>query len=446
MNVRLDFGRTGVEVDLPSNHEITVVAARRHRPIADPHTAVREALFRPIESPPLVTVARGRKKGVIVVSDKTRPVPYKIILPALLETLHAAGLQPEQLEIVVATGLHRPNSPSELEEMLGAQVVRHYAVRNHVARDDAAHGFLGTTSRGTEIWIDRGYLQPDLRILTGLIEPHLMAGYSGGRKALCPGLAGVRTMRSAHGPEMLEGSVGPGILDGNPFHADLLEIVSRVGADFLCDVTIDRNRQLTGVYAGHVIAAHLAGARAVESQVSVSLPEAVDIVITSGGGYPLDQTLYQSIKGLVGALNIVRTGGAILLVAELAEGAGSAEFVRLLAAADSPAAFMGQLRRPDFFHIDQWMVQHLCQVLRKASVWIVAPRQVVEFRPGFAVRWASSVDAALQEAFDVVGGHATIAVVPEGPYTLPTVRGRKLAIGSAWRETDAARQAEEPTF
>jgi nickel-dependent lactate racemase len=233
---------------------------------------------------------------------------------------------------------------------------------------------------------------------------------------------------------MLEGHVGPGILQGNPFHEDLLEIVARVGADFLCDVTIDRMRRMTGVYAGDVVQAHLAGAEALEQQVLVTLPESVDIVLTSAGGYPLDQTLYQAIKGLVAALNIVRPGGAIVLVAELSEGAGSAEFVRLLLSASSPDAFMEQLLQPGFFQVDQWMVQHLCQVLRKASVWIVSRHKVVEFPDGFAIRWAASAEAALAEIKERFPQARSVAVIPEGPYTLPTVRGVKMPLGAAWKQ------------
>jgi len=434
MQVQLDFGRSGITVALPVWAEAVLLETKRNPAVANPSAAVADALAAPIGTPPLAVLAHGKRRAVVVVSDKTRPVPYRVLLPPLLRTLRDAGLPAEQVEILVATGLHRANTLAELEEMLGADVVRTYPVRNHVARDDDAHEYLGTTSRGTEIWIDRGYLRADLRILTGLIEPHLMAGYSGGRKALCPGLAGVRTMRSAHGPTMLEGHVGPGILQGNPFHEDLLEIVARVGADFLCDVTIDRMRRMTGVYAGDVVQAHLAGAEALEQQVLVTLPESVDIVLTSAGGYPLDQTLYQAIKGLVAALNIVRPGGAIVLVAELSEGAGSAEFVRLLLSASSPDAFMQQLLQPGFFQVDQWMVQHLCQVLRKASVWIVSHHKVVEFPDGFAIRWAASAEAALAEIKERFPQARSVAVIPEGPYTLPTVRGVKMPLGTAWKQ------------
>lgn len=434
MRIQIDFGRQGLTVELPEHVSAEVVQGRRRAPLSSPEPAVREALLQPIAAPPLAEVARGRDSAVVVVSDKTRPVPYSTLLPPILEILQECGLGPERVEILVATGLHRPNSLGELKEMLGDAIVRRYRVRNHDARDENGHAWVGTTSRGTEVWIDKGYLAADLRILTGLIEPHLMAGYSGGRKALCPGLAGVHTIRQVHGPRMLEGNVGPGILDGNPFHEELLEILDRVGADFVCDVTIDRERRLTGVFSGHPIAAHREGARSLEEQVMVSVKEPADIVLVSAGGYPLDQTLYQSIKGLAAALNVVRRGGAIILVAELSEGAGSQEFVNLLNSVESPEAFMQCVWEPGFFCIDQWMVQHLCQVLRKAAVWIVARRPIVTFGQGFAVRWADTAEAALRDALACIGSKARVLVIPDGPYTLATVQGQKLALGTAWQD------------
>ncbi|MCX8072691.1 MAG: nickel-dependent lactate racemase [Candidatus Binatia bacterium] len=433
MNVRLDFGRRGIDVELPVGLDVTVTQGQRRPRVADPTGAVLHALEQPIGTPPLAQLAHGRKRAVVVISDKTRPIPYRTVLPPILDTLNRAGLGPGEVEILVATGLHRPNTADELVEMLGEDVLRSYRVRNHVARNQDEHAFVGSTKRGTEIWIDRGYLNADLRILTGLIEPHLMAGYSGGRKAVCPGIAGVRTIRAVHGPKMLEGWVGPGIIEGNPFHEEMLEVVKLTGADFLCDVTIDRNRCVTGVFAGDVVAAHARGVRAVEEQTLVAVAEPADVVLVSAGGYPLDQTLYQSIKGLVAALNVVRPGGAIVLVAELAEGAGSEEFVGLLQSVQSPGEFMHRVWQPDFFTFDQWMVQHLCQVLRKASVWIAAPKPVLQFREGFAVQWAPTPEAAIDAALRHVGGKHLL-VIPDGPYTLATVRGRKLALSGAGAE------------
>jgi len=432
MELRLDYGRSGLTIQLPKSLRLSVVEPSQGLPLADPAGAVAHAVAHPIGACPLAEVARGRRDAVVVISDKTRPVPNAIVLPPILRTLEAAGIARERIEILVATGLHRANTPAELVEMTNAEIVARYRIRNHVARNADEHLHLGRTTRGTEIWLDRGFLAADLKVVTGLIEPHLMAGYSGGRKGVAPGLAGVETMRSAHGPVMLEDNVGPGIVDGNPFHEDLLEIARLARVDFLVDVSIDRARSLTGVFAGDIEQAHTAGMQAVERVVRVDLDAPADIVITSAGGYPLDDTFYQAIKGLTGALNIVRRGGTIILAAALTEGIGSADFQALLRTTHGNDDFMARITSPGFFRIDQWMVQHLCQVLRKAAVVVVTAGLTPETVHGLLVTPAATVEDALSRALARYGSAAHVAVLPQGPYVLATVRGRKLALGRAW--------------
>jgi nickel-dependent lactate racemase len=437
MQVRLDYGRTGLTIAVPDDLHVSIVEPAKGAPIADPVAAVEEALAHPIGACPLAEVARGRHDAVVIISDKTRPVPNGLILPPILRTLEAAGIARDHIEILVATGLHRANTQEELVAMTSPELVQRYRFRNHVARDPDDHVHLGRTSRGTEIWLDRGFLAADLKIATGLIEPHLMAGYSGGRKAVAPGLAGVDTMRSAHGATMLEGHVGPGIIDGNPFHEDLLEIVRKVGVDFLVDVSINRKRELTGVFAGDIERAHETGMRFVAQEVCVDLDAPADIVISSAGGFPLDDTYYQSIKGMVAALNVVKRGGTIILAAALTEGIGSAEFQRLLRETRGNDDFMARVTAAGFFAIDQWMVQHLCQVLRKANVIVVTDGMPADTVCGLLVDHAPTVEAALQRARSRADAHPHLAVLPQGPYVLATVRGRKLSLGRAWMDAAA---------
>lgn len=437
MEIRLDYGRTGLTVRLPDDIEVSVLEPRPGPPLADPSAAVAAALAAPIGAAPLVEVARGRRDAVVVISDKTRPIPYAVVLPPLLAALQAAGIPRRRIEILVATGLHRANTAEELAAMTGPAVAADYRIRNHVARDAAQHVHLGRTARGTELWIDRGYVDADLKIVTGLIEPHLMAGYSGGRKAVAPGCAGVETMRSLHGAAMLEERIGPGLIADNPFHAELVGIARRVGVDLMCDVTIDRQRRLTGVYAGDLEQAHAAGVRAVEAQVDAVVDRPADIVITSAAGFPLDDTYYQSIKGMVAALNVVRRGGTIILAAAMAEGIGSAEFQRLLAETATPDDFMARITGPGFFTVDQWMLQHLCQVRRKAALMVVSDGLAARPPHNLLAELAPSVEEALARCRARYGARPHVAVLPEGPYVLPTVRGRKLALGTAWMD-DAA--------
>jgi nickel-dependent lactate racemase len=437
MQVRLDYGRAGLEVTLPDDVDVSILEPSKGVPLADPQGAVEQALAAPIGAEPLAELARSRRDAVVVISDKTRPVPYGVVLPPLLRTLEAAGIPRERIELLVATGLHRPNTRDELAAMTSAEIVARYRIRNHVAREQSEHVHLGRTERGTEIWIDRGYVEADLKVITGLIEPHLMAGFSGGRKAVAPGCAGVETMRSLHGAAMLESPLGPGRIDGNPFHDELVGIARRVGVDFLCDVAINRDRRLTGVFAGDLEEAHAAGVRLVERHVRADLDRPADIVITSAGGFPLDDTYYQAIKGPVAALNVVRRGGTIILAAAITEGIGSAEFQRLLAETKRPDDFIARITTGGLFSIDQWMLQHLCQVLRKAEIILVSGGLASDATHGLLVSTAPTVEAALAHCREKYGTRPHIAVMPQGPYVLATVRGRKLALGTAWLD-DAA--------
>jgi nickel-dependent lactate racemase len=437
MEVRLDYGRTGLTVRLPDELRASVLEPSKGVPLPEPTEAVRAALRRPIGAPPLAEITPGRPTAVVVISDKTRPVPYEIVLPPILECLEGAGIGHDQIEILVATGLHRPNTEQELAAMVGAAIMRNYRIRNHLAREQEQHVHLGRTKLGTEVWIDRGLVEADLKIVSGLIEPHLMAGFSGGRKAVAPGLAGLQTMHSLHGAAMLEANLGPGIIEGNPFHEDLLEIARLTGVDFMVDVTVNRHRQITGVFAGDILRAHLEGVRFVEEHVGAELDAPADIVITSGGGYPLDETYYQSVKGMVAALNVVRRGGTIILAAALNEGIGSAEFRRLLSETRGNDEFMARITSPGFFSIDQWMVQHLCQVLRKAKVVLVSDGIEPEAAQTLLAEPAASVEEALAGCLPSYGPQPRIAILPQGPYVLATVRGRKLSLGRAWTDEAA---------
>jgi len=211
MQIRLDYGRTGLDVELPADLRLSIVEPAKGVPLADPRAAIAAALAQPLGTRPLAELARGRRDAVVVISDKTRPVPYGIVLPPLLETLERAGIARDRIELLVATGLHRSNTADELAAMTSPEIVARYRLRNHVARDAGQHVHLGRTARGTEIWLDRGFIDADLKVVSGLIEPHLMAGFSGGRKAVAPGCAAVETMRSLHGATMLEAALGPGI-------------------------------------------------------------------------------------------------------------------------------------------------------------------------------------------------------------------------------------------
>ena len=439
MRIQLAYGRGKLAIELPepplaTGAHVDVLEKEPVAPIADPDAVLRAALAAPRGTPPLHELALGRRDAVIVVSDVTRPVPNAVLLPPILEALHRAGLPPEAIAIQVATGLHRPNTPAELDQMLGSELARSLRIVQHDARDAAAHADLGTTSGGIPIRIDRFYLERDLRILTGMIEPHLMAGYSGGRKVLCPGLAATETMRVAHSPAMIEGRIGPGILEGNPLHEGLLEVLRRAGADFLVNVALDRERRIIGVFCGDPEAAHAEGMDFVERESHAALDEPADLVIVSAGGAPLDASFYQAIKGIATASCIVRPGGAILLCAALSEGVGSASFEKLLRETRSPEEFELRLADDSFFAIDQWMLQHLCQARRRARVLLYTDGLPLEAAGELLVEAVPTPEAGVERALAGLGPRPRIAVLPQGPYLLATVRGEKRPLG-AWPES-----------
>jgi nickel-dependent lactate racemase len=431
VQVSLDYGRGRLELDLPAGHPLDVLEKKEVPALADPEAALRAAVAAPLGAPPLRELARGRRDAVVVVSDRTRPVPNALLLPPLLEALAEAGLPPEAVTVLVATGLHRPATREELDEILGPRLARTLRVEQHDARDRESHLDLGSSRGGIPILLDRRYLDAELKILTGLVEPHLMAGYSGGRKALCPGLAALETIRVAHGPRMLEGAVGAGIVAGNPLHEDLLEIAARAGVDFIANVALDRARRVSGVWCGDVREAHAAAMAFVEDECRADVAEPADLVIASGGGDPLDATFYQSIKGVAAAAGIVRPGGAILLCASLSEGIGSPSFEKLLRESPDPAAFERRLEDDAFFAVDQWMVQHLCQARRRARVLLYTDGLPLEAAGELLVEAVATPEEGVARALAGARPGARIAVLPQGPYVLATAGGRLRPLGAA---------------
>jgi len=349
-------------------------------------------------------------------------VPNKILLPPILKTLHAAGLKPENILILIATGIHRPNEGDELLELVGAEIAEHYPVQNHFSRDLASHKYLGQTVRGTEVWIDRRYLDAQLKIATGFIEPHLMAGFSGGRKLIVPGIASIETMKSMHGPRLLEHpNAREGVIEGNPFHEEAVEIAKIAGVDFIVNVALNEQRQITGIFSGDLERAHLEGVNFVRESVRDAVPAPVDIVVTTSAGYPLDATWYQAIKGLTSALPIVKEGGTIILAAQCSEGVGSAEFRKLVHETSDLTKFIQDIFREDFFVIDQWQLEEYAKAARKAHIVLVSDGLSQEEKDAMHLSWSPSVADALREAFLKHGSAAKVAVIPKGPYILADV-------------------------
>ena len=422
MRIHLDYGRTGLDVELPEDRLVGPLAIRPAAPLADPETAVAEALRRPIGSPPLAEVARGRKNACILICDVTRPVPNRLLLPPILRTLEEQGIARRDILILNATGMHRPNEGAEIVELVGPEIAANYRFENHHGKVHEEHDFLGVTPNGVPVWLDSRYVRADLKITTGLIEPHLMAGYSGGRKLICPGVAGLDTVKVWHGPKFLEHPKADyGIVEGNPVHEENTRIALMAGCDFIVNVCLDGRRRVTWVGAGDMIEAWLEGVRFVEKVVKAPVREAVDVVVTSCAGYPLDTTWYQAVKGLTGALPIVKQGGTIVLAASLSEGLGSPEFQQVMRENPDLEAFKKRIMGSDYFVMDQWQLEELAKVVVRCRVKVVSDGVPAETLRRCYVEPAATVEQAVAECLAEYGPTVRVAVIPEGPYVLPYV-------------------------
>jgi nickel-dependent lactate racemase len=432
MRIRLEYGRTGLEVELPDQNVVKCLGYRPAQPLSDPDDAVRQALAAPIGSPPLAELVRARTKSsphtttaCVVICDITRPVPNRVILPPLLSTLEAAGISRDRILVLVATGLHRPNTREELIEMVGPEVVENYAIENHAGRDLSSHTYLGDTPRGVPAWIDSRYVQADVKITTGLIEPHFMAGFSGGRKLICPGLAGLDTIRVWHSPDFLEHpNARSGCLEGNPVHEENTCIARMAGCDFIVNVVIDDHRRVLSVVAGDMEQAFCRGVEFARGFVLDTVPEPVDIVVASSAGFPLDATYYQTVKGMVAASAIVKPGGTIVLAAGMSEGIGSPEFQQVYADHPSLDVFMECIESKQYFMPDQWQLEEFVRAYRKARIRVVTDGLSPEVLRRLYVEPAESVEAAVADAIAQYGARATIAVIPKGPYVMAEVEAR----------------------
>jgi len=418
----MDYGKMGLMVDLPNDKVIGPLEIKNATPLANQSQAISDALAHPIGSKPLAEIAKGKKTACILICDITRPVPNKVILPQILKTIEDAGVPRSGITILIATGLHRPNEGEELVELVGEDIANHYRVENHHGKETSEHDYLGITPKGVPVYIDSRYIRAELKITTGLIEPHLMAGYSGGRKVICPGIAGIETVKVWHGPKFLEHpNADCGIVEGNPVHEENTYIALMSGCDFIVNVCVDGNRQITWAGAGDMIKAWEAGVSFVRQVVRVAIKEPVDIVLTSCAGYPLDITWYQAVKGLIGALPILKKGGTIILVASLTEGLGSPEFQQVLSENPDLKAFKKRILETDYFVMDQWQLEEFAKVIEKCKVKVFSKGLEHSVLSKCHVTPIDSVEQAIADSLQEYGPSARIAVIPKGPYVLACV-------------------------
>ena len=415
---RLLYGENPLTVRLPNS--VSMLQMRPLNALPDPEGAVYAALADPIESPPLADIAKGRKDACVVISDFTRPVPNKVILPPLLKTLEQGGISKDKITILIATGMHRPNLGEELVYLVGRDIAENYPIVNHYCRDPKSYRKIDEIE-GAPIEINPHYLDADLKILTGLIEPHFYAGYSGGRKAILPGISSYETMKFMHSFKMIDHpNVTNCILDGNPFHQYGIRVTELAGADFILNVVITQKREVAGVFAGHYDHAHLAGCDLVYRHSVIDLNERVDMVITSGGGFPLDATFYQISKALICAKDILKRGGAIVVACECREGLGNPEFCEIMRSGCGYQEFCEKYADPRDFIIDQWCSQSIYQAVDHAGpIYVYSPAMAGDDLKAMGM---IPIDD-LQDSVDrLLPQYEKVMAVPEGPYVVGRVR------------------------
>ncbi len=423
MQIDLRYGRSGLTLTVADDVDVCVIRKPSMPTIHTPEAAVRLALDEPVCSAPLTELAQKARSACIAICDITRPVPNRLFLRPIIERLIQSGVSASEITILIATGLHRPNEGDELAELIGDPwVLDQVKVVNHFARSDQEHITLGRTSqRKTVVRLDRRFVEADIRIATGLVEPHFMAGYSGGRKVIAPGLAHAETITTFHNARFMADPAARNCnLAGNPLHDEQIEIVDMVGGALALNTVIDEDRNLSFVNFGDIVASHAAAVEFVRGYCEVPVERRFNTVVSCAAGYPLDKTYYQTIKGMVGALDILQPGGDLIIASECSEGLGSAEFVdaqrRLVQmGADQ---FLRSIMEKSQANIDEWQTQMQLKPMSVGDIYLCSPGLSAADRALTGVHVVDSIDEAVASSLRRQADRS-VAIIPEGPYVVP---------------------------
>src|SRR5436190_10115464 len=417
MKVKLAYGEGHVVVDLPDGR--TTVIQPSHIPgLKDEKRAVFQALDNPITARPLRDWIKRGDQIVVSFTDITRATPNARLIPWLLEYLQ--DVPREQITLINQLGTHRPNTRAELEKMLTPEMVAKYRVINHEPENEKALVQFGTMRDGTPALINRLVAEADVRIITGFIEPHFFAGFSGGIKGLIPGTGGLKSIMSSHGAKNIgDPNATFGIIDGNPLWEELRDVALRVGPSFILNVTLNEQREITAVFAGDIIEAHKVGTEFVRKSAMQAVKEPFDVVVTTNSGYPLDLNLYQGVKGMSAGARIIKPGGTLILAAECREGIpANSPLDKLLRTVSSPEDLLSLLAQPGFVRAEQWQAQIQAIIQRKARVLVhsTIPDDVIRTAH---LQPCHDIAKEVQSCVDQIGATARVAVLPQGPLTIP---------------------------
>jgi lactate racemase len=426
MKVHLQYGRQGLEANLQSEN-VTILEPRFLPGLSDESAEFTKAVREPIDAPPLRETVASTDRVAIVIADITRPLPSDRLLPWIFAEL--SHVPRENFTIINGTGSHRVNTPAELESMVGAEVARHYRIVNHDAHDRATLAFAGRTDDGRELFLNRDYVEADKRIVVGFIEPHFMAGFSGGYKGIFPAVADIDSIMHYHRADVIGHARSTwGVLDGNPTQEQIRKNGSVLPLHFCVNVTLNRKREITRFFCGDPIAAHEAGCAFAKATAMISCPRPFPIVVTTNSGFPLDQNLYQAVKGMSAAAQIVEKGGLIVAASRCNDGFPShGNFRKLLFEHDSAEALLKTILAPGFSMYDQWEAQLLAMVCLKARVGLHSEIDEDETLRAHLHK-VSDIAVRVASELENIGKDAPIAVLPEGPMTIPYLEPHGAAV------------------
>jgi len=422
--VKILYGDKGYYLTIKNNWDATIIRKPKMPIIKDTNKKVSNAFENPISSQSLSKLAKKANSACILVCDITRPVPNEIFIENLVKILLENKIRKENIIILIATGLHRPSTENEIKKIIHSKyVLENITIVNHNAKNNEEHEYIGTTSRGNKISLDKRFLKADLKIATGLVEPHFMAGYSGGRKVIAPGIAHEKTIRTFHSARYMEDSRSRNCnLINNPLHEDQLEIIEMIGGAYAINCVIDEDRNISYINFGEIIESHYNAVKFIDSYAKVKTKKKFDTVITSSAGAPLDSTFYQTVKGMVAPLEILNEGGDLLILSECKEGIGSKDFMlsqnRLNKIGKNK--FLSEILNKDYADIDEWQTEKEIYALNKANIYLYSTKLSKKDESYTAVKIIDDPISIIEKSIKK-HKNKNIAIIPEGPYVVPEI-------------------------
>ena len=423
-NIKLLYGKNGLLLNIENNWKPNIIRKPIMPIIENIQKKIAEIFVKPINSKSLYEICKNSKSACILVCDITRPVPNDLFIEYMIKDMNKAGIELKNIIIIIATGLHRPAPEKEIKEIIKSKwVLSNIKIVNHYARDDSMHKKIGVTSKGNVIKLDKRFLESDVKIATGLVEPHFMAGYSGGRKVIAPGIAHAETITTFHSARYMENKFSTSCnLISNPLHEDQLEIVKMIGNVYAVNCVIDENRKLSYINFGEIISSHLKAVNFISSYAKIKCNKVFSTIITTAAGAPLDSNFYQTVKGMVTPLGILKEGGDLIIAADCSEGLGSEEFIAsqknlLNIGADK---FLEQILNKDHAEIDEWQTEMEVKSLRKGNIYLYSEGLSDIDKKLTGVNITNNIANTINKSIEKHKDY-NIAIIPEGPYVIPVI-------------------------